>query len=181
MLLPLSILSIFNGCAWNSMRKEEDSLVNGSIQQRFSEIRSDGISPAVLLIHGYGGSPFDVKPLCDALEKRGYAFHAILLPGHGTTPRDLKNIKERDWLDATRRAYDELKQKYGTISVVGFSMGGGNSHLYCCRERREQISSHKPLLQSKAAMVLFRQAGRLGPKTCPNHSLRQETKGRADK
>jgi carboxylesterase len=124
MLLSLSIVSIFNGCAWNSMRKEEYSLMNGGIQQRFSEIRSDGTSPAVLLIHGYGGSPFDVKPLCDALEKRGYAFHAILLPGHGTTPRDLKNIKEKDWLDATGRAYDELKQKYGTVSVVGFSMGG---------------------------------------------------------
>jgi carboxylesterase len=106
------------------MRKEENSLVNGGIQQIFSEIRNDGSSPAVLLIHGFGGSPVDVKPLCDALRKRGYAFHAVLLPGHGTTPRDLKNIKETDWLNATRRAYEQLKQEYGAVSVVGFSMGG---------------------------------------------------------
>ncbi|MFX0200892.1 MAG: alpha/beta hydrolase [Candidatus Hodarchaeota archaeon] len=98
--------------------------MDASIQQKLSQINNDGNSPAVLLIHGFGGSPLDVKPLCDALRKRGYAFRAILLPGHGTTPRDLKDIKGGDWVEKTSQSYEYLRQKYDDVSVVGFSMGG---------------------------------------------------------
>lgn len=123
-LLLLSILLIFNCCVYKSTREQENYFMTNDIQQKFSEIRNDGISPAVLLIHGFGGSPMDVKPLTDVLKKRGYAFHAIVLPGHGTTPRDLKDIKKDDWLEKTSSAYESLKQRYHDVSVVGFSMGG---------------------------------------------------------
>ena len=98
--------------------------MKNNIQQKFSEIRKQGMTPAVLLIHGFGGSPVDVKPLTDSLEKYGYAFHAIVLPGHGTTPKDLKHVTKSDWLEKAFSAYEKLKQEHGEVSIVGFSMGG---------------------------------------------------------
>jgi len=48
--------------------------------------------------------------------------HAPLLPGHGTSPRDLQNHTFEQWL---ARARDELgtMRKYDSVVVCGFSMG----------------------------------------------------------
>lgn len=124
LFLLLSIPLFFNSYVNKSIRAQENYFMNNDIQQKFSEIRNDGTSPAVLLIHGFCGSPIDLKPLTDALKKEGYAFHSIVLPGHGTTPKDLKDIKTNDWLEKTSFAYENLKKRYETVSVVGFSMGG---------------------------------------------------------
>lgn len=129
--------------------------MNNNIQQKFSEIRNDGDSPAVLLIHGYGGSPFDLKPLSDALKKEGYAFHAILLPGHGSTPKDLKDIQKSDWLDKASSAYESLKQQYEDVSVVGFSMGGAIALLTAAEKDVNKLVLISPYFKVKEQWFYF--------------------------
>jgi carboxylesterase len=58
----------------------------------------------------------------EALSARGVACRAPLLPGHGTTPRDLDDVRAEDWLEAGRRALDEIVE--GPRFLVGCSMGG---------------------------------------------------------
>jgi alpha-beta hydrolase superfamily lysophospholipase len=41
---------------------------------------------ACLLIHGFTGTPWDVRPLGEALSAAGISVQAPRLPGHGTTP-----------------------------------------------------------------------------------------------
>jgi carboxylesterase len=83
-----------------------------------------GNEKAVLLIHGFGATPFDLKPLAIALYKEGIAVYAPLLPGHGTSVRDFERSSEKDWVAASDKAFDELSRKYRKVYVVGFSMGG---------------------------------------------------------
>ena len=76
------------------------------------------------MIHGFGATPFDLKPLAIALYKEGIAVYAPLLPGHGTSVQDFERSGKKDWLSASDRAFDELSRKYRKVYVVGFSMGG---------------------------------------------------------
>ncbi len=124
-ILPL-LLILYNVYIHYTIIKEEKSYGTkpGEVYPKFAEKSSGGRSPAVLLIHGFGGSPYDFKPLTDELEKQGIAFHAILLPGHGTSPRNLNNVSREELLSCSLNALDNLKEKYGEVSVVGFSMGG---------------------------------------------------------
>ena len=76
------------------------------------------------MIHGFGATPFDLKPLAIALNKEGIAVYAPLLPGHGTSVRDFERSGKKDWIAASDEAFDELSRKYRKVYVVGFSMGG---------------------------------------------------------
>ncbi|MHB8173401.1 MAG: alpha/beta hydrolase [Nitrospirota bacterium] len=79
---------------------------------------------AVLLIHGFGATPFDLKPLAIALSKENITVYAPLLPGHGTSIQDFERSGEKDWISASKQAFDRLSRKYPKVYIVGFSMGG---------------------------------------------------------
>ena len=77
---------------------------------------------ACLLLHGFTGSPWDMRPLGEALATRGLYTRAIRLPGHGTTPEALTRVERRDWEQAVARALGELGS-YRRVFVAGLSMG----------------------------------------------------------
>lgn len=77
---------------------------------------------ACLLLHGFTGSPWDVRPLGEALAVRGLYVRAIQLPGHGTTPEALLSVGHRDWEQAAAQALLSLRD-YRRIFVAGLSMG----------------------------------------------------------
>ncbi|AKQ63170.1 Lipase LipU [Myxococcus hansupus] len=75
-----------------------------------------------LLLHGFTGSPWDVRPLGEALAARGLRVVAPRLPGHGTTPQALLHVTWRDWQAAAERALHALNRGRG-VFVAGLSMG----------------------------------------------------------
>ncbi len=77
---------------------------------------------ACLLLHGFTGSPWDMRPLGEALAARGLYTRAIQLPGHGTTPEALTRVDRRDWEQAAARALRALGS-YRRVFVAGLSMG----------------------------------------------------------
>lgn len=79
---------------------------------------------AVLLIHGFTGSPAQMLPLGRALNRAGFTVRGIRLTGHGTSVEDMKKATARDWLNDARETYDALKAAFRTVSVAGLSMGG---------------------------------------------------------
>lgn len=76
-----------------------------------------------LLIHGLGGTEFDLGSLQKILTKCGVQTHTVTLPGHGTTPTDLLDVTVDDWLDAVRTAYHRLLTEYENVHIVGMCMG----------------------------------------------------------
>jgi carboxylesterase len=77
---------------------------------------------ACLLLHGFTGSPWDVRPLGEALAARGLYVRAIQLPGHGSTPEALLRVTHRDWEQAATQALLSLRD-YRRTFVVALSMG----------------------------------------------------------
>ncbi len=153
----LLILLIFNININKSISGENNCRGKNNIRQVFSELHHDGKPPAVLLIHGFGGSPVDLKPLTDALEKSDYAFHSILLPGHGTTPKDLKDITAHEWLEKSFSAYESLKQEYNEVAVVGFSMGGAIALIIAAEKDVSKLVLISPYFKVKEKWYYFGQ------------------------
>lgn len=75
-----------------------------------------------LLLHGFTGSPWDVRPLGEALAARGMRVVAPRLPGHGTTPQALLHVNWRDWQAAADSALLAL-HGHRNVFVGGLSMG----------------------------------------------------------
>lgn len=79
---------------------------------------------AVLLIHGFTGTPSEMRPLGSYLHEKGYTVSAPLLAGHGKTPEALETTRKEDWIKSASDAYFELSRKYDRVFVGGLSMGG---------------------------------------------------------
>jgi carboxylesterase len=66
----------------------------------------------------------EVRPMAEYLNSNGYHVYAPLLPGHGTSPKDLNNKTWKDWVSAIKTIYMDIKDKYKYIFIAGESMGG---------------------------------------------------------
>ena len=62
----------------------------------------EGNDIGCLLVHGFTGTPQNVRPLADYLARRGLAVSAPRMPGHGTAVQDLDATGPQDWLGAPR-------------------------------------------------------------------------------
>ncbi len=83
----------------------------------------EGGPAGMLLIHGFTGSPTEMRPIGDALADRGVTVAGPLLPGHGTVPEDLARVHWRDWIDAAEEALADLQRRCTSVFVGGLSMG----------------------------------------------------------
>ena len=116
---------------------------------------------AVLLLHGFTGSPWDVRPLGEALASRGYFVKGIRLPGHGQSPEAMLSVSWRDWEQAAFDALDSLSS-YRRVFVSGLSMGGLLSVLAAAHrpERVSAIALMAPAVKMRGRLVpLLRATG----------------------
>lgn len=78
---------------------------------------------SALLLHGFTGSPWELRPVGETLAARGVHVHCPRLPGHGTTPEAMLFAGMGEWLGAATAALESLKGARARV-VVGLSMGG---------------------------------------------------------
>lgn len=84
----------------------------------------EGDGRGVLLIHGFTGTPFEMRHLGRRLHERGMTVECPLLPGHGQSAAALSRTTYHDWYGAAERALFELRGRCERIAVAGLSMGG---------------------------------------------------------
>lgn len=79
--------------------------------------------PAVFLIHGLGGTQYDLGSMHKRLKNAGFVTHSLTLPGHGSTPEDLVNITAEQWMEAVTTKYHEVAAQHETFHIMGMCMG----------------------------------------------------------
>ncbi len=80
---------------------------------------------AVLVIHGFTGTPYEMYPIAEALIAEGFTVSLPMLPGHGLEDATLfAKFRYEDWREAAFREFEELRRNYQKVFVVGLSMGG---------------------------------------------------------
>lgn len=79
---------------------------------------------AALCLHGLTGTPYEVRPLGEALARAGLRAVGPPLPGHNLTPEELSRVRHGEWLCAAREALDALRATHRRVVLVGLSLGG---------------------------------------------------------
>ncbi len=103
---------------------ENSSYMNEYVKPFFMDGKNK--EECILLIHGFTGSPADMRPLADYLNKsgEGYPVCGILLPGHGTKMEDMMHCNWKTWVVSATMDLKKLLESYPKVSVIGLSMGG---------------------------------------------------------
>ncbi|MGB5992532.1 MAG: alpha/beta fold hydrolase [Desulfobacterales bacterium] len=86
----------------------------------------------VLLLHGLSDSPYSLRRLGQKLSATGVHVLGLRIPGHGTAPSGLVNVKWEDMAGAVRLSMGYLKKQLGDIPLymVGYSNGGALTVQY---------------------------------------------------
>ena len=84
----------------------------------------DSSKPACLLIHGFTGTPKEMRWMGEFLNQQGYTCLGIRLAGHATNPEDMIRSRWTDWVASVEDGYQLLCGVTNDIFLVGLSMGG---------------------------------------------------------
>ncbi|PHS39133.1 MAG: alpha/beta hydrolase [Sulfurovum sp.] len=79
----------------------------------------------ILLLHGMSDSPYSLHAQAVYLHKQGFWVVAMRMPGHGTIPSGLRELKWQDMAAVTKIGMERLTQKVGEkpIYIIGYSTG----------------------------------------------------------
>ncbi len=144
----VSIYNFFTGRALHSyVSKKEKHPELGIIKGAEPIYLKNNTDKAVLLIHGFIGSPADFGRLPSLLYKDGYTVVAPLLPGHGTDPRHFSKTTPEELESFVLHQYRELKKQYKEVTLVGFSMGAALSILTALNEKVDRLVLLAPYLK----------------------------------
>ncbi len=78
----------------------------------------------IVVVHGFTANPTGTRPLGMRLAAAGYSVEVPLLPGHGTSARDLARTRYSDWRMTVANAVATLARGCEQVVIVGHSMGG---------------------------------------------------------
>jgi carboxylesterase len=93
-----------------------------SAPQHAPFVLGDGPGQA-LLIHGFPGTPAEMRPMATLLARAGWQAHGLLLPGMGADIARLPEMRQSLWLDAARAAWLARLAADPAALLVGNSMG----------------------------------------------------------
>lgn len=79
---------------------------------------------AVLLVHGFPGTPAEMRPVGRIFADAGWSVRGLLLPGFGAEFPTLGDKAHTDWDAAINTALVELRQQHGCVVIAGNSFGG---------------------------------------------------------
>lgn len=86
-----------------------------------------------LLVHGFTGTPFEMRWMGEYLAARGYTVLGVRLAGHGTRPEDLVRTRWWDWLASVEDGLNMLASWTDTQFIAGLSMGAALSLIAASR------------------------------------------------
>jgi carboxylesterase len=76
-----------------------------------------------LLVHGFTGTPDEMRPLAGALVARGFPVRAVRLAGHGTTVEELATTRWTDWFASVEEGLARLRADTPQVAIAGMSLG----------------------------------------------------------
>ena len=102
--------------------------------QPFRKSARGAMRGAALLVHGFPGTPADMRPLASVLTGAGWDVDAPLLPGFGPEIITLPNRRHAEWSDTVAERVRSLRTEHDRVIVVGHSLGASVSIVAAQRE-----------------------------------------------
>ena len=83
-----------------------------------------GGTTGCLLVHGFTGTPKEMRMLGDFLHRQGHTILGVRLTGHATKMEDMIRSRAEDWLASVEDGTHLLRPHCKKIFLLGLSMGG---------------------------------------------------------
>ena len=83
-----------------------------------------GNKTGCLLVHGFTGTPKEMRWMGEYLGNLGYTVLGVRLAGHATKPEDMLRMQWQDWIASIEDGYYLLKDNVDQVFIIGLSMGG---------------------------------------------------------
>lgn len=110
-----------------------------------------------LLIHGFTGTPYEMRGLGNFLAACGYTILAPALAGHATQLDDILPTRWTDWYATVTATYDQLRETCDMIFPIGLSLGGLLAlHLAAHRPIAGVVAVSTPFSIDSPFIPLFR-------------------------
>lgn len=106
----------------------------------------DGNDTAVLMIHGFTGSPADFRDFARTYPAHGMDVFVPLWPGHGSTPAALEPLGFDEMYSPISALAAHLRQTYDRVHVLGLSYGGVLACLVCLSRPVDSLCLLAPAL-----------------------------------
>jgi len=104
---------------------------------------------AVLVVHGFPGSPAEMAALGEALNKAGWHVRLLRLPGHGTAFSQLFQTRVTEWVSEVEKNLMELRQNFSPVLLMGYSLGGGISMAVASRSKPDGLILLSPFWKAE--------------------------------
>ena len=113
-----------------------------------SAYRIRGGRIGVLLIHGLGGTPAEMRLVANGLARAGHTVSCPQLAGHGGTEADLKAATWQDWYAGVKAALEDISGQCDAVIVGGLSTGAVLSLLLAANhpEKVQALALFSPTL-----------------------------------
>lgn len=99
---------------------QPSDLFQGNEHREFTWRKGPG---AALFVHGFPGTPAELRPLAGVLHQAGWTVQGLLLPGFGPQIDTLAERHYSEWVAAVENALAALKREYRPVLLIGYSLG----------------------------------------------------------
>ena len=100
-----------------------ERIIDGNSPFALEPDDNDGPRRGILMVHGLSDSPFMMRDVGRFFQQQGFYVLAMQLPGHGTRPGDLLEIRWQHWVRAHQRLLELLAARVDKVYLLGFSAG----------------------------------------------------------
>ena len=129
MIFCSDVLILAQGVSPQDLADEDGQFAEINGASIYYIARGDVSDPAVILIHGFGGSTFTWRDNMDAIVEAGYYVVALDLPPFGLSDKNPEiGLSRRDYADYVAGLMDFLNIE--TASIAGHSMGGSTAAYF---------------------------------------------------
>lgn len=153
-LAALVLLTVGGLIFWNAIADKRVTLYDEQLPRDPNTGIMEGAAPrtlgtedadkAILFVHGFIGSPNNFNDLPDQVAVAGWHVRVMLLPGHGTTPRDFEATTAEQLKQGVLDELTVLRKKYKTVVLMGHSMGGALATLTASEVQLEGLILASP-------------------------------------
>ena len=114
-----------------------------------------------LVVHGFTGTPGEVRWVGQALAEAGCTVYGIRLAGHGTTVKDMNRVTWREWYLDVLAGYHVIRNLCDTVLLYGMSMGGALTMALTSRHPVDGVVGLSAMYQLPLKPPSFSDAARL--------------------
>jgi esterase/lipase len=90
----------------------------------------------ILLTHGLSDSPYFMRHIAHFFQAQGFRVLAVLLPGHGTCPGDMLDVRWQEWAKTVAYGTDRLAEEVDEVYLGGYSAGAALSLYQSLKDER---------------------------------------------